>query len=28
MLFSLATSMMTGIVENAVWPVPAIKVIR
>ena len=28
MLFSLATSMMTGIVENAVWPVPAISVIR
>ena len=28
MLFSLATSVMTGIVENAVCPVPAMIVIR
>ncbi len=28
MSFSLATSVMTGIVENAVWPVPAMIVMR
>jgi hypothetical protein len=28
MLFSLATSVMTGIVENAVCPVPAMRVMR